>query len=220
MSFWRSLSPLTRLLVVVAAIAIPGSYLLAPDEPSAPAAAGRPGDAVAAIPPDIDVAPKDTGFGVVPSIDRLTETVERPLFVASRRAPAPPSEPEPVVVVEAPPPPVERARLSVQGIILTPEGQRAMMRAEGKPETLMLGPGDEYGGWTIATVTPDGVTLRSPDGDETLPLFPALGTSPPRDRADGESVGYDDGRDYRVEAAEGDPEFPDRRGRNRDPNQE
>jgi general secretion pathway protein N len=161
--------PLTRLLVVLAPIAIAGSYLLQPDDPTAVPAIVRAGDAQAAVPVNEPAAGPPPALMAAPELTTLTETVERPLFSATRRGPAPPpavEEAPPVEAVAAPPP-----ALTVQGLILAGNQSIAMLRRDDTGEILTAHPGDDLSGWHVDSIAAGSVTLRGPDGPVELPLF-------------------------------------------------
>ena len=62
------------------------------------------------------------------SLDRLSTTLERPLFSPSRHPPAPP--PPPAVEAAAPPaPPPSPPNLLLFGVVMDGEGARALIRA-------------------------------------------------------------------------------------------
>jgi general secretion pathway protein N len=161
--------PMTRLLVLVAPIAIGASYLLEPDDPTAVPAIVRAGDAQAAVPQGVPAAEPPPALMAAPELTTLTETVERPLFSATRRGPAPPppvEEAPPVEAVAAPPP-----ELKVQGVILAGDLSIAMLRRDDTGEILTAHPGDDLSGWHVDSIAAGSVTLSGPGGPVELPLF-------------------------------------------------
>ena len=162
--------PLTRLLVLVAPIAIGASYLLQPDDPTAVPAVVRAGDAQAALPPETPDADPRAAPLAAPQLSALTETVERPLFSPSRRGPQAPPTVE--AAAPPPPPPAPPPALKVQGVILAGDQTVALLRRDDTGETLTAHPGDDLSGWHVDRIEPGSVTLSGPDGAVELPLFP------------------------------------------------
>jgi len=162
--------PLTRLLVLVAPIAIGASYLLQPDDPTAVPAVVRAGDAQAALPPETPATDPPVTPLAAPELSALTETVERPLFSPTRRGPQPP--PPMVEAAAPPPPPAAPPALKVQGVILAGDRTVALLRRDDTGEMLTAHPGDDVSGWHVERIEPGLVTLSGPDGTVELPLFP------------------------------------------------
>jgi len=162
--------PLTRLLVLVAPIAIGASYLLQPDDSTTVSAVVRAGDAQAALPPETPATDPPVTPLAAPELSTLTETVERPLFSPTRRGPQPP--PPMVEAAAPPPPPAAPPALKVQGVILAGDRTVALLRRDDTGEMLTAHPGDDVSGWHVERIEPGLVTLSGPDGTVELPLFP------------------------------------------------
>lgn len=165
--------PLTRLLVVVGPIALAASYFLEPEDASVVPAAVRVSGAQAALPPAATAQARDPGPETLPPLSALTETVERPLFSASRRPPAAPEPPPVVEQAAAPPPqPDPPPPLTLQGVIMGGDKTVALLRRDDTGELVTLAPGDELSGWRVGQVEPARVVLEGPDGPTELPLYP------------------------------------------------
>jgi hypothetical protein len=94
--------------------------------------------------------------------------LDRPLFSPDRR-PAPGA---PIAVAAAGVP-----RLT--GIIMTPDRAVAIFRDDEGAKPLVEGPGGSVGGWVIATIAADGVSLRKVDARITVrPEFDASSATP------------------------------------------
>jgi hypothetical protein len=82
------------------------------------------------------------------SMERLSATVDRPLFSPSRRgAPTPPvgRDPEPRV---PPPPP----NLVLSGVVMDGESARVVVLVGAEKRILRAQIGDEIGGWTVSQI--------------------------------------------------------------------
>lgn len=131
-----------------------------PDRPPRPAAAET------AAPP----APA-AGTTALPTLEALTETRKRPLFVVGRRGPGPapvplvvdtgPAEPE-----EAPPP--SALSLVLSGVVTGPGLEMAIFGDPAGGPALRLKIGDEHDGWKLTEV--DRITARFRRGEETAEL--------------------------------------------------
>ena len=164
--------PLTRLLVALGPLVIAGSYLLTPEDPSAVPAVVRAGNAQAALPPEGGAAPPAPALVAAPDLSTLTETVERPLFSTSRRAPQPLPEPEPVVEAPVATPAAPPPSMTLQGVMLAGDRSAALLRRDDTGETVTLHEGDNLTGWQVERIAAGSVTLSGPDGAAELPLFP------------------------------------------------
>lgn len=121
------------------------------------------GDAPLAVAPTpVPVAPA-TGPLValrVPPLDELSETVQRPLFMRSRR-PAPDN-----VVVEAAPAdaPQETATMAMSielsAVVLETERQYALFRQAAQVGLVKAELGEEVEGWVVREIRADGVRLE------------------------------------------------------------
>lgn len=108
------------------------------------------------------------------TLDKLQDTVRRPLFEASRRpieAPAP--LPPPPQVEPAPPPPafVDQNALSLLGVV-TSEGRAiALLKRNQTGQNIRVEVGDAVDGWTIVSIEPQRVMIRQGQTQIALQLF-------------------------------------------------
>ena len=160
--------PLTKLLLLLAVLAVP--YLLWTMSEDTPAVvqARRAGPlgatpAEAAEPPVVE--PRS-----LPPLQTFAAVVERPLFTPSRRlvrpVELPPSEPEPELeaepAVEEEEPaaePVTPPELRFFGTVRRGREVTALVTREGAPELARLGVGDEVEEWTVKSVSRDRLVL-------------------------------------------------------------
>jgi hypothetical protein len=108
------------------------------------------------------------------SLERLSATVDRPLFSPSRRrAPTPPVGRDPEPRVPPPPPP----SLVLSGVVMDGESARVVVLVGAEKRILRAQIGDEIGGWTVSQIegrklvlSLDGrfatFTLLNRDGDQ------------------------------------------------------
>lgn len=133
---------------------------LSPREPAAtsPASAGQSINPLAAL-----------------SLDKLRDTVGRPLFEKSRRPVEPPA-PLAAPKIEAPPPPppapaADDGALSLLGIVASEGRTIALLRRNFTGQNVRVEVGDAVDGWTIERIEPQRVTLRQGDKRIALQLF-------------------------------------------------
>lgn len=117
-----------------------------------------------------DAAPALANPVAALSLEQLSATRERPLFSPIRRVPAAPEPPPPPVAAapEAPPPP---PTLTLFGIVMHPEGARALVRAAASNDLLRLRLGDMVDGWEVAEIGRTELVLRLGERVETVALF-------------------------------------------------
>jgi len=98
----------------------------------------------------------------LPPLSKYEEIISRPLFLADRRPPPamPESPAEPVAEQEA--------TLLLVGVMLSPEGQRALVHLKEENRLVRLQVGESAGGWKLEAITPDSATLSQ--GEDTLKL--------------------------------------------------
>jgi hypothetical protein len=104
------------------------------------------------------------------SLDRLSSTLERPLFSPSRRPPAPPPPP----VAQAPPPPAPPPpppNLVLFGVVMDGEGARAVVRSGADKKLVRAQIGDEIDGWKVSQIEGRKVVLSLGDRFATFMLF-------------------------------------------------
>ena len=109
----------------------------------------------------------------LPAVSALTETLQRPLFVPGRRvvkAPAPAPVAPPVAPEVSKPAPFA-GQFNLSAVVLTSDGlSKAIIRNPKTGENEQLSPGDEIAGWTLVSVTKDGVRLQWNEQYEEVPL--------------------------------------------------
>ncbi|MDP9096728.1 MAG: hypothetical protein M3N26_09305 [Pseudomonadota bacterium] len=84
------------------------------------------------------------------------EIVDRPLFFTSRR-PLPPERPEVAVAKPEPPPVLD---FILVGTVLTDRSKIALIKPD-KSGPLQLTPGESVGRWTVTSIDPDRIMVRS-----------------------------------------------------------
>lgn len=119
---------------------------------------------------------------------RITETLLRPLFHASRRpfVPPPPVEVAAPVVndevallpaAEQPPAvqPETRPDVKLSGISISGGTKRALLRLAENPDVRWYSEGDTLEGWIVASITNQAVTMARNEKTFVVPLYPASG---------------------------------------------
>jgi hypothetical protein len=101
------------------------------------------------------VAPALLPKGVTrfPPLRQFAETIERPLFDASRRPPAKPAPKDPG-------PPVELTKLQLKGVVMTPDKNLAVLYDTRNRQTTRVELGAALGEWALDDIRSDGVTFR------------------------------------------------------------
>ncbi len=112
-------------------------------------------------PPDIARLPPRTPPSA-PPLKRYKQTLERPAFHVSRRAPT--------IAPGKPPPPPNAIAIKLVGIIITPDEQTALIREPRSSEITELSIGQTLQGWVLEEVMPDRIILKSGDRRETYRL--------------------------------------------------
>lgn len=103
------------------------------------------------------------GF-TLPALEDMEETIERPLFVSSRR----PIE-DVAPVVEAPVETAADAPAALRGVIISESERSALLQVRRQAEAVWVAEGSSVGGWAVTEILADRVTLRR--GDETRTLL-------------------------------------------------
>ena len=103
-------------------------------------------------------------------LERLKVTRERPLFSATRRAPAPPPAPATVAVAAPPPPPAPPPSVALLGIVSEPHGARAVVRESGD-KVVRVRVGDDVGGWKVSKIAKRELVLSLGDRTASFALF-------------------------------------------------
>jgi hypothetical protein len=104
-------------------------------------------------------------------LDKLSTTLDRPLFSPTRHPPAPP--PPPVALAPPPPPPPPPPpNLVLFGVVIDGEGARAVVRNGADRKLLRAQIGDDIEGWKVSQIDGRKVVLSSLDGRfATFTLF-------------------------------------------------
>jgi hypothetical protein len=104
-------------------------------------------------------------------LDKLSTTLDRPLFSPTRRPPAPP--PPPVAQAPPPPPPPPPPpNLVLFGVVMDGESARAVVRSGADRKLLRAQIGDDIEGWKVSQIDGRKVVLSSLDGRfATFTLF-------------------------------------------------
>ena len=124
----------------------------------------------------ITKAGEASGGLVLPSIDALKQTRDRPLFSPSRRPPLaaapPPPPPAPVAVAKAPPlaPPADQ--LVLTGIVLGQDTRVAVLRNDLTHEIHRVRRGERVDGWSVEEIELRSVVLSKDGRPMKLELFP------------------------------------------------
>jgi hypothetical protein len=112
----------------------------------------------------------------LPPLEAFSETLNRPLFVATRRPPSPlaalqgqqpPSQPERTG------PKGEKLVLGtylLSGIVVSAEQKIVLLKHAATGKSLRVSEGDMLDDWKVATVAPDHVILRRGDREERVSI--------------------------------------------------
>jgi general secretion pathway protein N len=114
-------------------------------------------------------------------LSSLTATRERPIFLPSRRPPAPvvagPPRVEPVVMRVMPPPPPERPQLTLVGAVVGETEAIGIFLDQANNTVVRLHMGESHAGWLLNSVKGREVTLQK-DRETVALALPAPGDSP------------------------------------------
>jgi hypothetical protein len=121
---------------------------------------GQPIAAPAPAPSPVKSASPEPPSFKMAGIDSYRQVLERPVFLRSRR-----------------PPPEERrgnvaqlSSLSVVGLIVAPEGQRALVQYGEPPRLQRVVVGQAIEGWSVESILADRIIVRHDDREEELKL--------------------------------------------------
>lgn len=104
------------------------------------------------------------------ALDKLSTTLDHPLFSPTRRPPAPP--PPPVAQVPPPPPPPPPPpNLVLFGVVMDGEGARAVVRTGADKKLLRAQIGDDIEGWKVSQIEGRKVVLSLDGRFATFTLF-------------------------------------------------
>jgi hypothetical protein len=101
------------------------------------------------------------------SLERLSATVDRPLFSPSRRPPAQPAARTP----QLPAPPAPPPDLVLSGIVMDGERVRAIVQVGAEKKILRAQIGDDIGGWTVTQIEGRRLILSLAGRFATFTLF-------------------------------------------------
>lgn len=111
----------------------------------------------------------------LPPLESYDTVGERPLFVDGRRPPTEePEDEEAPVVAETPAP-----KLTLMGVLMTPQGATALVRNDVTQEVLRRRPGEDIDGWQVATIEADRLVVSQGEKQEVLPLRDYSRPAPP-----------------------------------------
>lgn len=204
----KNWSPLTKLLLGVAVLAVP--YLLwtsgGGDGPAAPAGvsqARRSADAASPADAAGDAGPaEDEGRRrTLPPLQNFAAVVERPLFTPTRRLVRPvdpvAAEPEPPAQAGGEEEPAEavpqtpRPDLHFFGTLRRGGEVKALVTKQGGAGVDVLGVGDPVDEWEVRTVDRDRLVLAHQDEEAVYAIFApgSPGSRPPRRAGAGQAAG-------------------------------
>jgi len=126
------------------------------------------------------VEPSGNPLWAIP-LSALTATRERPLFLPSRRAPAPVVAGTPVAAPPPPPPPAraeqEQLQLTLVGAIASDTEGYAVFLDQATNNVVRLKTGQDHSGWVLRSVKGREATLQKNEQTTTLVLPPPAGMS-------------------------------------------
>ena len=111
----------------------------------------------------------------LPTLESLSETTSRPLFLAARRPPEGEPEPEP----EAPRPAGRDPSFSISAIIITDDEHAVLMEHPETGTINRLKEGEAVDGWTLEQVAPDRAVFTK-DGQTKEATLRVFGPAPPQ----------------------------------------
>jgi hypothetical protein len=106
-----------------------------------------------------------------PPLQEFSEIVERPLFDGSRRPFEPPEPTAQTAVTPRPPPPTPPPRITLIGVVITPQSRSALLLDELRRELIRASVGTSVSGWELSEVSPEGVVLRQGQRTHRLDLI-------------------------------------------------
>ncbi len=202
-------SPLTKLLLLIAVLAVPYLLWTMSEETPGVAQARRASPlaattaAIAAEPAEM-VEPRS-----LPPLQTFAAVVERPLFTPSRRLVRPveitavepepepegaPEEGSPAAETEPEEEPVTRPDLRFFGTVRRGREVTALVTREGVPELERLGLGDAVDEWKVTSVDRDRLVLKYEDDEAVYRIF-GTGEGGKADAGAGGAAGKDQDED-------------------------
>jgi hypothetical protein len=142
-----------------------GSELSLPDDPAI---------AVAPVTPALELG-DEPALAMAP-IEHFSETVTRPLFMATRRPP------EPGAPVVATPEPARSSPLALElsGIVISPRERVALLVRARSGEVIRVSEGELVGNWVVRSIHPDRVILEQEGKRQELRLEDKAPRAPKR----------------------------------------
>jgi general secretion pathway protein N len=132
--------------------------------------AGEPGPAAPASPAARAPALADLEL---PPIESFAETLNRPLFTATRRPPSP------LETIQGQAAPAKTAakgekvilgKYVLRGVVVTPAEKLLLLRQTATGQTLRLREGDALEDWRVASITPEVLVLSRGGAEQKVPL--------------------------------------------------
>lgn len=109
---------------------------------------------------------------IMPSLPTLSETLSRPLFRSDRRPPTAKVTPVNTTADAGAAPAPSADALRLVGMMRSgTSARRALIRVTGTPNAAWVEQGSEIGGWVIATINEDTVSLERNGDKAVLKLF-------------------------------------------------
>lgn len=96
----------------------------------------------------------------------LTDTINRPLFTATRRQPI--SAPPAAIPPPAPPPPPDPRALQLVGVMVGKDGEVALVRLRGQRRSQSVRTGEIIAGWTVKEITSRSMRVSKADVEATI----------------------------------------------------
>ncbi len=125
--------------------------------------AGGPAAAVEPLPPEPSFS--------MPPIEDFAESLERPIFLATRR---PRAGPAPEVAEPVP----TALSFVLEGVVITSAERWALLRPQGGGDIIRLAEGGQVGGWQVIAIHPDKISLRRDEVETVLELIFKLAPPP------------------------------------------
>ena len=111
------------------------------------------------VPPGIALRlPNEPDFAM-PPLETFSETLARPLFMATRRPPEPQPEPVEEEPERAPAKP-KPVPVTLSGIVVSPTERQALLGSQRSKELIWVTEGQVIDGWTVRSILPDRVILH------------------------------------------------------------
>ncbi len=117
---------------------------------------------------DIALAEPSRAAASLPPLENFSEIVDRPLFIPSRR----PIQADDGAVAGSG---VTRNQFILVGVVIAAEERMAVMQRRAARDILRVVEGQQIDGWTVESITPEGVRLRHDDLIEEITLRETTG---------------------------------------------